>query len=354
MSALRTLLLTTVLAIAAAQPAHAARPATTPPAPSPTRTATPAVPAGNPADADRCGQGPAVITDVDAAADWAPVTPSKWRFPGDAVVLAEAGVARPGPRRPFEYAVLTTGPTFGSVRIDAELRLDTPTSISNRDVIIVFGHRSDTEFYYVHLSQDNTIYPHNGIFVVDNADRLRIDDQWNGHVGAPPAVTDTAWHHVQVRHCTETGRISVHVDGAAEPLMTATDRTFASGRVGFGSFDNIGSMRDLTVAGVPTCEDRPATIVGTAGRDHLRGTGGPDVIAALSGDDHVSALGGDDVVCAGDGSDLVLAGDGDDHVYGEAGRDVLLGQRGDDVLSGGPDRDLVVGGPGSDDEHDRP
>ena len=31
--------------------------------------------------------------------------------------------------------------------------------------------------------------------------------------------------------------------------MTAVDNTFGSGRVGFGSFDNIGRLRDLTVTG---------------------------------------------------------------------------------------------------------
>jgi hypothetical protein len=45
------------------------------------------------------------------------------------------------------------------------------------------------------------------------------------------------------------------VDGAETPLMTATDRTFTSGRVGFGSFDNIGRMRDMTVKGTPACDD---------------------------------------------------------------------------------------------------
>ena len=30
--------------------------------------------------------------------------------------------------------------------------------------------------------------------------------------------------------------------------MTAVDTTFASGRVGFGSFDNIGRLRDLRVS----------------------------------------------------------------------------------------------------------
>ena len=200
-----------------------------------------------------CRTAPVRVGGATKAGDWAPVTPSKWRFEKGQVILAEEGTERPGPRRPFEYAVLRKGPEVGSGQIDAQVRLDTPVDVTNRDVIIVFGYRSDTEFYYAHLSSDNTIYPHNGIFKVDNADRERIDQQWNGDrrvpKGAPPAVTDAAWHTVRVKHCAGTGEIAVYMDGSDKPLMTAVDTTFDSGRVGFGSFDNIGRLRGLTVSG---------------------------------------------------------------------------------------------------------
>ena len=52
------------------------------------------------------------------------------------------------------------------------MRVDVATPIG-RDVLIFFGWQSDTEFYYVHLSEDTHDYVHNGIFKVDNADRLR-------------------------------------------------------------------------------------------------------------------------------------------------------------------------------------
>jgi glucose/arabinose dehydrogenase len=196
--------------------------------------------------------GTTSVRDTMRPTNWAPVTPAKWRFANGQVILAEAGEARPGPRRPFEYAVLTAGPEFGAVEITGEVRLDTPVEVTNRDVIIVFGYRSDTEFYYAHLSTDNTIYPHNGIFKVDNADRERIDYQWNGRSrGANPAIVDARWHTVRVKHLPATGEIAVYVDGAKDPLMTAKDTTFGSGRVGFGSFDNIGRLRDLKVKGTP-------------------------------------------------------------------------------------------------------
>ncbi len=200
-----------------------------------------------------CKAGPVQVKHATDAGSWAPVTPSKWKFTGGEVVLAEAGEQRPGPRRPFEYAVLTKGPVLGSTRIEAQVRLDTPVSVSNRDVIVVFGYQDDTHFYYAHLSSDNTIYPHNGIFLVNGTDRQRIDQQWNANRshGAPPSITDEAWHGVRVDRCAETGETAVYVDGSSRPVFTALDTTLGSGRVGFGSFDNTGRLRGLTVRGTP-------------------------------------------------------------------------------------------------------
>jgi hypothetical protein len=85
--------------------------------------------------------------------------------------------------------------------------------------------------------------------VVNNADRLRIEHQWDpvqSH-GAPPAITDLKWHNVSVTRCASSGEIAVRVDGRL--VMTAVDHTFTSGRVGFGSFDNIGRTRDFRVTG---------------------------------------------------------------------------------------------------------
>ncbi|MGW5557192.1 hypothetical protein ACWER9_08220 [Micromonospora sp. NPDC003944] len=59
----------------------------------------------------------------------------------------------------------------------------------------------------------------------------RIDHQWNGRSrGANPAVTDARWHRVRVVHLPATGEIAVYVDGHRDPLLTAKDTTFGSGR----------------------------------------------------------------------------------------------------------------------------
>ncbi|RKN04787.1 hypothetical protein D7319_27315 [Streptomyces radicis] len=199
-----------------------------------------------------CDLGDTVTTDVTDAADWAPLTPSRWAFENGEVIQTERGEQPEGPRRPFEYAVLTAGPEYGSFRYEATVRIDEPVTRNDRDVVLIYNYRSPTRFSYVHLSQDNTIYPHNGVFVVNDADRLRVDDQWNGvDEGAPPAIDDTEWHDVRIDFCAPTGRTEVYVDNATTPLMTATDTTFSGGRLGFGSFDNHGRLTAPTVTGTP-------------------------------------------------------------------------------------------------------
>jgi hypothetical protein len=98
----------------------------------------------------------------------------------------------------------------------------------------------------------------------------------------------------------------------------------------------------------PTCQGRPATIVGTAGDDVLRGTADRDVIAALEGNDRVSGGGGDDFICLGSGDDVAYGGPGDDLIRGEGGADLLAGNGGADRLLGGPGPDTLLGGVGKD------
>jgi Ca2+-binding RTX toxin-like protein len=85
------------------------------------------------------------------------------------------------------------------------------------------------------------------------------------------------------------------------------------------------------------CAGKPATIVGTAGKDVLRGTRGADVIAGLGGNDRIAAVKGNDTVCGGAGNDVLSGG---------AGRDRLFGGPGNDRLAGGAGRDTCLGGRG--------
>jgi sugar lactone lactonase YvrE len=89
---------------------------------------------------------------------------------------------------------------------------------------------------------------------------------------------------------------------------------------GGDGLDGLVSARALTVV-PPRCGGRPATLVGTSGRDTLRGTPGRDVIAGLGGNDVIEGRGGNDVLCGGPGRDTIRGGAGRDRVIGGPGRD---------------------------------
>ncbi len=93
------------------------------------------------------------------------------------------------------------------------------------------------------------------------------------------------------------------------------------------------SAAPASAAEVVTCDGKPATIVGTDGRDVIRGTSGNDVIAALGGRDVVLGSAGDDTICGGDGDDVLQGGIGDDVLIGADGHDIANGSAGVDRCS---------------------
>ena len=147
----------------------------------------------------------------------------------------------------------------------------------------------------------------------------------------------------------------IALDGRGNLLVTdtTTDRTGIVVRVAPGTgqtsllsrggpgLDGLATARAITVVpGARTsCGGRPATRVGTAGRDVLRGTRRRDVFAGLGGNDLLVGRGGNDVLCGGSGRDTLQGGGGRDRLLGGAGRDTLRGGGGRDTLRGGPGRD---------------
>jgi hypothetical protein len=101
-----------------------------------------------------------------------------------------------------------------------------------------------------------------------------------------------------------------------------------------------------TVPTGPTCNGRPATIVGTPGNDGLFGTRGDDVIVGLGGNDQIYGNGGNDTICGGDGKDVIWGGTGNDWIDGGPGDDRIIGIGGTDTLLGGPGSDRLFAGSG--------
>ena len=104
----------------------------------------------------------------------------------------------------------------------------------------------------------------------------------------------------------------------------------------------------------PTCDGRPATIVGSG---FIPGTDGPDVIVGSDSDDVIFGGKGRDIICGGKGDDVIFGEEGRDRVFGGGGNDQmaggpghddLFGWRGDDLIRGGGGNDFINGGSGVD------
>ncbi len=180
----------------------------------------------------------------EVSRDWMLDGSGTWTLADNKLVLATAGKPGGPIRRPAALALLRQ-PAYARVTIEAGIRSTVDPSIIRADVLLIFGYQSPTQFYYVHLS-GVTDAVHNGIFIVNNADRRRIDDG-----KAAPQLSDREWHRVRLERDPASGRIEVYMDDATTPGLVATDTTFATGLVGFGSFDDTALIRDITITPRP-------------------------------------------------------------------------------------------------------
>ena len=114
------------------------------------------------------------------------------------------------------------------------------------DLCLFFGYEAPDRFYYVHLGKRADPHAHS-IFLVNRKPRVSIAKERTD--GTP---WDQGWHHVRVRRETQSGLIEVFWDDMEKPVMRAQDRTFLSGRVGLGSFDDTGRFDDIRLWGQKT------------------------------------------------------------------------------------------------------
>ena len=111
----------------------------------------------------------------------------------------------------------------------------------HRDLCLFFGWKDDAHLYYVHFGKQADDHA-NQIFIVNSDARKKIS--LTSTTGTP--WTDN-WHQARIRRDAESGEISVWFDSLDKPVMTAKDTTFTKGRVGFGSFDDIGNFDNIRI-----------------------------------------------------------------------------------------------------------
>ncbi len=128
----------------------------------------------------------------------------------------------------------------GSFVMDIRLK-STTADYNHRSLCLFFGYQNDAHLYYVHFGKKTDEHA-NQIFIVNQAPRAKISTTTTS--GTP--WTD-GWHRARIIRNIDSGQITVFFDDLTKPVMTATDTTFTSGQVGFGSFDDIGDFDDIRI-----------------------------------------------------------------------------------------------------------
>jgi hypothetical protein len=157
---------------------------------------------------------------------------------------------QPKNRSPIHIA-LVAGKKFTDFVLDCEMQ-STTEPYGHQDLCVYFGFTAPQQFYYVHMAKAADMNAHN-VFIVNDAPRKNIAKETTKGIEWKAG----AWHHVRIARNAATGDIAVYFDDMAKPIMRANDKTFASGYVGFGSFDDTGRVRNVRVRG-PKAEEKRA------------------------------------------------------------------------------------------------
>lgn len=153
-------------------------------------------------------------------------------------ITARKSAYKPPVRSPGHVALIRDL-ELGSFEISLRVRSTKDTG-NHRDCCIFFSYQDDQHFYYVHLGARPD--PHSGqIMIVKEAPRLALT------TNQQRTPWDDQWHDVRVVRNTETGSIKVYFDDMTMPQMEVVDRTYTTGRVGIGSFDDLNEFDDVVV-----------------------------------------------------------------------------------------------------------
>ncbi len=148
---------------------------------------------------------------------------------------------KPPHRSPYNIALLATH-KFGSFVMDLEMQ-QTGHEYGHRDGCLFFNFVDPANFYYSHIATKSDPRAHQ-IMVVDDAPRTMISDfTTKGHDWKKP----TDWHKVRLVRDLDSGKIEVYVNDMKKPIQTATDKTHGAGYIGFGSFDDEGSVTAIKI-----------------------------------------------------------------------------------------------------------
>ena len=148
---------------------------------------------------------------------------------------------KPKVRSPHNIALLES-PPVGDFVLDVDLR-STEKPYGHQSLCLFFGHQDPSNFYYVHFGRKADAHA-NSIFKVDDAPRVSIAEKRTDGTD-----WSSGWHRVRIVREVASGKVEVFFDDMQKPVMSTVDKTFTSGRIGIGSFDDTGDFDSVRLWG---------------------------------------------------------------------------------------------------------
>ena len=180
-----------------------------------------------------------------SSGNWVPGDAKAWKMTklGDNFVFEQfqqSKVKNPV-RSPFNRCLIKDVAVSDFV-LDLKLQ-STKKDYGHRDLCLFFGFQDPSHHYYVHFGKKTDDHA-NQIFIVNDKPRTKISTKTTAGTN-----WDDEWHHARIVRDVKFGSIEIYFDDMKKPVMTATDKTFAWGKVGIGSFDDTGRFDDVYLFG---------------------------------------------------------------------------------------------------------
>jgi hypothetical protein len=180
------------------------------------------------------------------AEHWEPTDKTAWKVVDQAgnkvyALIKKKSDFKTPVRSPFNRS-LVKDVNVESFVFDLEVQSTHP-DYAHRDLCLFFGYQDDSHLYYVHFGKKTDDHA-NQIFIVNESDRKKISTKTT-----PGTDWNDEWHHARIVRDAASGKIEVYFDDMKTPVMIAEDKTFTTGRVGVGSFDDTGQFDHIALYG---------------------------------------------------------------------------------------------------------
>lgn len=182
------------------------------------------------------------FADAASMSDLVFANPTQWKHDPAGFIASTGASYAPPFRSPFSVAIIKSIQVTSFV-MDAEMLQTSPDGDGHRDMVFIWNFMSPSKFYYSHISTAHDGVAHN-ILIVNEADRKAISTTFSAGYDWGRNV----WKKLRVVRDVESGSMAVYdLEVPATAILTANDKIFTAGYVGFGSFDNSGQVRNVKV-----------------------------------------------------------------------------------------------------------